>query len=350
MTYIDNPFKSGTIVDDCYFTDRVVELDEINRVLKSPNHLALISPRRYGKSSLVKMALRRSGMPSITLNMQQITGVEEFAAMLLKGIFRLHPMEKLRYFLGHFRVVPTITTNPLSETIDLSFPVGTDGNVLLEDVMGLLEATGSEDGRTAVVLDEFQDILHLSKGLDKKLRAMIQEQKNVNYIFLGSQESMMKEIFERKTSPFYHFGNLMYLKKIQHDDYLQYISARLQGCLGETDATAAAEDILRFTSCHPYYTQQLAAKVWELTHYDGLRQDVVTTATEKITTTHDYDYERLWLNFNLTDRRTLQHLAAGHAADGVNVPPTSTVYSSLSRLAKKGYVVRDGAFDIKTPS
>ena len=77
----------------------------------------------------------------------------------------------------------------------------------------------------------------------------MQSQQNINYIFLGSQESMMEEIFERKKSPFYHFGKLMRLSKIPYDDFHDYIMLRLP--THREDVTA---DILQFTSCHPYYT------------------------------------------------------------------------------------------------
>ena len=78
-----------------------------------------------------------------------------------------------------------------------------------------------------VVLDEFQEIIGIEKGIDKRLRAFMQEQNMISYIFLGSQESMMTQIFERKRSPFYHFGQLMRLDKIPFDDFLLYIKERL---------------------------------------------------------------------------------------------------------------------------
>ena len=346
---MENPFKFGTIVEDEYFTDRTAELESIKRVLQSPNHLVLISPRRFGKSSLVKKAVAQTDRNCISLNIQQMTSTADFASELLKGIFRLHPFEKVRRKMTHFRVVPTLSTNPLTGAIDLSFPIATDETVVLEDVMELLENVGSEDNRTIVVLDEFQDILELEKGIDKKLRALMQEQKSVNYIFLGSQESMMTEIFERKKSPFYHFGNLMYLQKIPHADFYAYVNERLSPVMGGDAAAEATEEILVFTSCHPYYTQQLSSTVWEMAVYDSMRQGVVEAAVNKTVTAHDYDYERLWVNFNLTDRRTLQSLSRGEKRESLREIPSSTLFSSLQRLVKKGYVIKSGTFTLEDP-
>jgi uncharacterized protein len=345
---MENPFKFGTIVEGEYFTDRIVELESIKRVLQSPNHLVLISPRRFGKSSLVKKAVAQVGRPCIALNIQQMTSTADLASGLLKGIFRLHPLEKIRHKMTHFRVVPTVSTNPLTGAIDLSFPLATDENVVLEDVMELLENVGSESKRTIVALDEFQDILELEKGIDKKLRATMQGQKNVNYIFLGSQESMMTEIFERKKSPFYHFGNLMYLKKIHYADFYAYVNERLSPVMGD-NASETADEILKFTACHPYYTQQLSSQVWEMAAYDSPRAGIVEAAVNRIITTHDYDYERLWLNFNLTDRRTLQALSTGEKRENLREIPSSTLFSSIQRLVKKGYVIKSDGFELEDP-
>ncbi len=345
---MENPFKFGTIVDETYFTDRTAELQVIQKVLQSPNHLILISPRRFGKSSLVRKALTQASRPYISLNIQQMTSTADFSALLLKGIFRLHPFEKIRRKMTHFRVIPTISTNPVTGAIDLSFPVVTNETAVLEDVMSLLEKVGSAENRTIVVLDEFQDILNLENGIDRKLRAMMQEQKNVNYIFLGSQESMMTEIFERKKSPFYHFGNLMYLKKIPYKDFYDYVNERLNPVMGEASAAVSGK-ILEFTSCHPYYTQQLSSQVWEMAAYDSPDRDIVDAAISKIVTSHDYDYERLWLNFNLTDRKTLHSLCRGGKSDIHREIPSSTLFSSLQRLVKKGYVIRTDGFEFEDP-
>ena len=62
------------------------------------------------------------------------------------------------------------------------------------------------------------------------------------------------------------------------------------------------ENPFKFGVLHPYYTQQLSAQVWEMVSYDNLVDGVVSEAISKIVRTHDLDFERLWLNFNRTDR------------------------------------------------
>ena len=86
---------------------------------------------------------------------------------------------------------------------------------------------------------------------------------NVNFVFLGSQESMMMKLFESVRSPFYHFGVLMRLDRIPKVDFLNYLAEGLRKG-GDVRAEVHAEGILAVTNCHPYYTQQLAFETWEL--------------------------------------------------------------------------------------
>ena len=198
-------------------------------------------------------------------------------------------MERIKHLMTHFRIIPTVSTNPLTNGIDVSFQPVMNSIVLLEDAMALIEKVSTEEKRLVVVFDEFQEVLNIRKGLDKQLRSAMQEQKHLNYILLGSQESMMTEIFERKKSPFYHFGKLMHLDKIPYEDFREYIASRLP--LNESEMLNNIVDgILSFTNLHPYYTQQLSAQVWELVSYENLTEGVVAEAINKIVRTHDLDF------------------------------------------------------------
>lgn len=334
---MDNPFKFGTLVDEPYFTDRVEELARIGQFLKSENHLVLISPRRYGKSSLVRKAVRESGRPYVWVNIQQVLSREDFAAKLLKSIFKQFKMEKVKHFLRNFRVLPSVSVNPMTDEMSVTFQPLVDSQAVFEDAMALLGEVSSEEHRLVVVFDEFQDILEIDKHIDRELRAIMQEQANINYILLGSQESMMTDIFERPKSPFYHFGMLMRLSKIPQDDFLRYLQDRL------SPVTANSEDIARkilsFTDNHPYYTQQLASAIWDLIALGKGDADVFDNAIADIVQAHDLDYERLWLTFNKTDQLMIRLVCQGSNPVKSRMLPTSTMTSSLKRLAQKGYII-----------
>ena len=343
-----NPFKFGVLVDDEFFTDRINELKEIQWTLNSENHLILISPRRFGKSSLVAKAVKASGRPSVSLNMQNILSVEDFASKLLRELFRIYPLERIKHLMSHFRVIPTVSTNPITNGIDVSFMPVVNSLVLLEDAMALIEKVSTENKRLVVVLDEFQDILNIRKGLDKQLRSIMQEQQHLNYILLGSQESMMTDIFERKKSPFYHFGKLMRLEKIPYEDFRTFISNRLP-VENHDSLDNIVNEILSFTNLHPYYTQQLSAQVWEIVTYEKKVERIVEEAISLIVKAHDLDFERLWLSFNRTDRAIMLSLSKGANPLQNRKVATSTSFSGIKRLMKAGYVIRVSDYEIEDP-
>ena len=143
---------------------------------------------------------------------------------------------------------------------------------------------------------------------------------------------MMEEIFEKKKSPFYHFGILMRLPKIPYDDFFHYLTERFAFIVPK-QAERIAKDILSFTQCHPYYTQQLAFQVWNILEQEDNAKNVVDSAVDELTQLHDFDYERIWMAMNKTDR----HI------------PTSTAFSALKRLSKQGYVIKNKKYEIDDP-
>ena len=343
---MENPFKFGTVVNGAYFTDRKQERVFLRQILDSPNHAILISPRRFGKSSLVAETLSKEKREVITLNIQSVTNPVKLAEALYRQFFKRHPISKAKHYLSHLRVIPTFSVNPITGYPEVSFLPNVNTQVVLEDAFELLEKAG-EKNRLIVVLDEFQEILLLEKGLDKILRSIMQEQKNINYVLMGSQEDMMKQIFLRKKSPFYHFGTLIHLDRIPKDDFKQYLDSRLPDkCLNED----VSNQILSFTLCHPYYTQQLAFQVW-FEYYQGIKaQDVVSISIQHIVQAHDFDYSRLWESMNKTNRAVLLKLASGSTMPMENseIPP-STVFSALKRLVSSGILIKNGKYVFDDP-
>lgn len=344
---MENPFKFGSVVEERFFTDRVDEVKYISQFIESSNHLIVISPRRFGKSSVVLRAVKSSNRPYIMLNLQNVTSVTMLAARLLKEIYNINPVQRIRDQIVNFRIIPTITQNPVSGLFDVEFHPSANANAVLEDVMELADRLYSDEKRLVIVLDEFQEIIDIESKLDRKLRSIMQMQKHINYIMLGSQESMMSDIFEKKKSPFYHFGEMMRLSKIPRGDFEEYIATRMKQCLPGSYQRVTSE-ILDFTDCHPYYTQQLASMVWQNAMLQSATDDIVKLSIDHIVETHDLDYERLWLNFRRMEKWLLLRLAS-HATLNTSEYPTSTIYSALKRLQKTGYVNYTTRYEIEDP-
>lgn len=340
MKYTENPFKFGSIVEGAFFTDRETDIKKSLEVLNSSNHLVLISPRRFGKTSMILKAVKQTQRPAVILNLQLVTSATDLASELLKRVFKVYPFEKVKQMLRNFRVIPTISLNPITNGVELSFAPSAAPKPIIEDVLMLIEGLAKKGKKPIVVLDEFQEIRSIEKNLDKILRTIIQAQSRINYVFMGSQESLMREIFEHKKSPFYHIGVLQTLEVIPYNDFLNFLKKGFR-LLNKTDAPAISEKILLFTKCHPYYTQQLAFHFFN--GYKDKPGISIEEVAEMITRQHDIDFERLWMSLNLTDRKLLVELISISKEEGFSRDagiPTSTRYSVYKKLSANGFLIQ----------
>jgi AAA+ ATPase superfamily predicted ATPase len=344
----ENPFKFGTVVDGQYFTDREDEIEKIASFMNGENHLIIISPRRFGKTSLIKKVINDSVRRYVYLDMQLILSSEDLASQLLKRIYRIFPVQKLKRYIKTFRLIPSVIMNPVTGETEISFKPGSADLTPLEDVLNMMDKLGADTKKLVVVLDEFQDIFRINAGLDRMLRAVMQNHKNITYIFMGSSESMIRNIFEKKESPFFRFGSLMALKKIESEKFAVFLEERFARITRQEKTLSAS--ILKITGAHPFYTQQLAFTVWERIIRDGRLKDVVESAANEIVQSHDNDYERLWNSFNRTDMTILTGMAGSDLSPLseefsrlYGTGAMSTVFSSLQRLTQKGILIKEGS-------
>jgi len=350
---MNNPFKFGSVVSDVFFANREVEYEKLSQLIASSIHVIMIAPRRFGKTSLVNKVVENSNRPVLLLDLQLITNTGDFANQLLKQLFKKYPFEKLKFLVRNFRVVPMLSVDPVTNNVEVGFQPHIDSFVHLEDVLNLIEKLGEEKIRPIVVLDEFQELLSLDKSLDKRLRSVIQFHKNINYVFMGSSESMMKQIFENKKSPFYHFGQLFTLDKIPYSDFLSFLQYRFETITDKS--IELSEAILSFSHCHPHYTQQLAFHIWMTLERENYSENTVNKTIENIILLHDNDFERLWNNFNNTDKKVLIDLAFEQTNSSFtsvlyhNARASSTVYSALKRLTHKGILIKTEKYEIDDP-
>ncbi|MCE5348319.1 MAG: ATP-binding protein [Bacteroidales bacterium] len=350
-----NPFKFGTVVDGSYFTDREDELKRIASYINGENHLILISPRRFGKTSLIRKVVNESERNYIFLDLQLVLSAEDFAAQLLKRVYRIFTVQKLKSFIKSFRLIPVVNINPVTGETEISFKAQSKEMTPLEDVLNLIEKLGTDKKKIIVVLDEFQEIFRINSGLERFLRSVMQNHKHINYVFMGSSESMIREIFEKKSSSFYRFGSVMTLGRISAEKFRLFLENKFAE---KTDkGEELSKKILDITDSHPYYTQQLAFTVWELIGHSGHFPDIVNVAADEIVQSHDNDYERLWNSLNRTDMIILTGMSVSDStplsdefSKQYGTGAASTVYSTLQRLARKGLLIKEGsAYKIDDP-
>ncbi len=270
---MEAPFVFGRIASAENFTDRDEETARLVRNFNSSVNTILISPRRWGKSSLVEHAIRSTRRTSREIRFCQIDlnnvrteeqFYEYYAAAILKSSFSKarELIDSAGKFLGRF--VPNISFSPGPGT---DFRLSMDWKEVAkypDDIINLPEKIGTERGKKFVVcIDEFQNISGFEKPHDfqKKLRAHWQRHTMVSYCLYGSKRSMLMEVFASPSMPFFKFGDIIFLEKIKAEDWIPFLRKRFSAT-GRKIGTEEARLITELTDCHPYYVQQLARQAW----------------------------------------------------------------------------------------
>ena len=138
----------------------------------------------------------------------------------------------------------------------------------------------------------------------------------------------------------------MRLKKLPRAEFEEYLETRFEPVF-HGQAKELANQVLDYTKCHPYYTQQLAFYMWQVGMWEK-KTDVMASAIKEIVDAYDLSYERIWANFNRTDMWILQRLAS-HAELQTGEYRTSTIYSALKRLQHAGHIIYTEYYEIEDP-
>jgi AAA+ ATPase superfamily predicted ATPase len=270
---MEAPFVFGKIAKNENFTDREKETDRLVANFDSLINTIIISPRRWGKSSLVEKAASIACANSKSLRICRIDlfsvrNEEQFYELLAMAVLKSastkwqESVDAAKRFL--VRIVPKIVLNA---DITNEFSLNFDWKELRKDpreVLDLAEKVSSEKGfRMVVCIDEFQNIAGFDDPLffQKRLRSHWQEHQNVSYCLYGSKRHMMLDVFTNPSMPFYKFGDLIFLEKIDTPSWIEFISDRFTAT-GKTISKNQAELIVKLTDNHPYYVQQLSQQVW----------------------------------------------------------------------------------------
>ncbi|MDR2147736.1 MAG: ATPase [Tannerella sp.] len=267
------PFIYGKSSDLINFTDRKEEIERLEMNFKSLINTTIISPRRWGKTSLVENVAEkiRTENKNIKVCMIDIFNVrsesefyEHFAKEILKGTSsRWEEMaENAKKFLSH--LLPKITFSPDSQA-GISF--GIEWKTLQEnpdDILNLPEDIAKAKNISVVVcVDEFQSIGDFPESIafQRKLRSHWQHHHNVGYCLYGSKRAMLLDIFSNVSMPFYKFGDILFLQKISNKKWGEFIKKRFEDT-GKKIALEQAEYLAERVDNHSYYVQQLAQQTW----------------------------------------------------------------------------------------
>ena len=229
---MQTPFIYGKIVQNESFTDRENETGQLVVNFSSTINTILVSPRRWGKSSLVAKAasLARESHPELRfcfIDIYNVRTEDEFYQLLAQEVLKSSSskmdelLEDARNFLGKF--IPRITFNP-DPSSEIS--LGLDWKEVKkqpDDILNLAENIASAKNLKFVIcIDEFQNISGFDDPLavQKKLRSHWQKQQNVSYCLYGSKRHMLMDVFSSPSMPFYKFGDILFLQKISKADWI----------------------------------------------------------------------------------------------------------------------------------
>ena len=267
----ENPFVFGKAVEGRFFTDRMKDTEHLEANLTHGINTILISPRRWGKTSLVKKVISNVTRPDIKIIYVDIFSCKseyDFYRQLATAIIQQTSskieewMITAKEFLSRLITKVSFSPDSIQEyALSFEFP---DKDSSEQDILQLPERIAQKKGlRLVICLDEFQQIAEFQDSItfQKKLRSVWQHQQNVSYCLFGSKRHLMTELFSDTSNPFYKFGDMMFLKKIPTEEWIPFICRKYQET-GKVITEKQAERICKVTENLSSYVQHLSWIVW----------------------------------------------------------------------------------------
>lgn len=282
-------FVYGVAVTDYNFTGRKEETKRLKANFKGGLNSILISPRRYGKTSLVDHVCRNladEGIITVKLDIFGCKTEYEFYNALATAVLKQTAskvqlwMDEARDFLT--RLTPRIGI-PVDPTSEISISLGiTPETHTPEEVLNLVENIAMRKQKHIVVcIDEFQEVGEFpnTKQVQGRLRSVWQHQHETSYCLFGSKRHMMSKIFLNRSMPFYQFGDLIWLEKIPTADWTDYIVSHFAEA-GRHITPEMSERLCKAVDNYPSYVQQLASIL--LNHLDQGEEATQETLMEAV--------------------------------------------------------------------
>ena len=228
--YMDNPFVTKGYAGSEYFCDRVKETQQIVELLKNGNNIALISPRRVGKTDLIRHCFQQSELKdnyyTFHIDIYATSSLRDFVNVFGKTILdELRPKGKAVWegFLSVLRSLRSEITYDINNFPTWSLGLGDIENpaITLDEIF---EYLNNADKPCVVAIDEFQQIVNYSdtSNMEATLRTYIQKCPNATFVFAGSKRHLMGEIFTSPSRPFYQSVMLMNLHPISVEKYVEF--------------------------------------------------------------------------------------------------------------------------------
>jgi hypothetical protein len=362
---MQNPFVYGEIVPGEAFVDREIELDRLVTDLAGGQKVFLISPRRYGKSSLIRQALKALARQNALTAEVTVSSYSSYLSFLEGYAGALAALdtrwERTKSWFGSAirSTRPELRYEPKDTGLgrfSVAFPLvksERDVTRLANEVFALPGQLADARKRSVVVaLDEFQAVNGFDGGsVEHAIRAAAQQQRAVGYVFAGSEPSLMEQMIGPRR-PFYKAGPVMRLEKIPADVFAEFIDRRFTktGIKPEDGLGAAIVDL---AGNLPYDVQRLAHETWDDVKAAGGKRaalDHLHATLTRLLAEQQTVFEAMWQRLTLAQRAVLRAVvlqngrellsADTRARHRLGVP--SSTQAALVALAKQDLVMKEG--------
>lgn len=358
--HMNNPFVFGKIVEKENFCNRKEEIEYLLRNIENGFSIWLFAPRRYGKSSLIKETFKRtsSNIKTIYFDLYNVQSIDDFSRKysntIAKELFNWkEDVKKISKQLGKYlqRLQPQLNFD-LNANPSISFTNNKiDDQIDIEEILDLPQKLAEERGiKICIAFDEFQEISRTNKFLINWMRSVFQNQKNISYVFLGSKQSLMQNIFSSINSPFYEYALKMDIKPIERGELFEFIEKKFaEQKLNINKKTI--NEILNYSNCHPHFTQYFASVV-----FDEIRngsnennEDFKIRWMGKIIDSQSVIFQNIYDQLNSNQRKVL--LTLSHSTKEIfsnstrkeyNLPTSSTLSTNIKSLIEKDLIYKDG--------
>ena len=368
MARLNNPFVVYGYKGPEYFCDRVAESNKICSALRNERNVTLVSPRRMGKTGLIhhvfnKMETEDKECKCFYIDIFATKNIEQFVQTLGSAVigkldsFSQSALRKIQEFFSAWR--PAVTFDQLTglPTVTLDIKQN-EGNESLKQIFEYMKMSGK---RCYIAIDEFQQIQNYSeRGLEALLRSYIQFLPNVYFIFSGSHQHMMEEMFLSANRPFFQSSMVLSLGCIDFEEYMQFANRMIEG-QNRIIGQETFQRIYDFAGGITWYVQAILHGIYE--HPDRivdktLVDDVVKELVEEQSAT--FQNYCAWLTDNqyvllkaIAYEKSVKSPLAQQFIHTHHLPATSSVKTALrtledkmlvSRSANDGYSVSDKLF------
>jgi AAA+ ATPase superfamily predicted ATPase len=312
-----NPFTIGIAYHE-KFCNRRQEIETLRKNMLAGIHTVVYAPRRYGKSSLARVinGELEGAMTGIFIDLFSVTSSAEAVRKIYRGIIaalgakaadRSSFAQKVSAIFKKIRL--SLEFDPATATPEFSLSLGDQpAEIHLEQVIANLEEyCNSQAIKVCLVLDEFQEICNLkdARMVEGLLREGMQSARRVSFLMMGSRRTLLRDMFEDKSRPFYKSAYVLKLSPIARAEFTAFLEERFAGA-DVPISQEEAEAIVDFTSGYPYYTQKLAMLYYELKQAG----EPLSAACAQLVEMESAEFESIFVALTTNQKQLLKAVAA----------------------------------------